>query len=972
MTSKATYGKLDQRVKKLEKENLILIFIEVITFALLRRQFSHCIRIPLLTGIVLVLVSVGFLTQTAAEGKEPERIVVAGGDSFEPLMFLNADGEPDGMYVDRWRLWSEKVGVEVDLRLMNWADAIPALLAGEVDAVDGVSYTSERAKFLDLSEPYNELPSYIYFHESIGGVRGLVGLEGFPVGVIGGSHVEDHLRSEAPKLRPVPYANYEEIVQAAVQDRLRVFVGEDPMIPFLFAKMGHRINFRRTEEPIISSDLRAAVRKGETELLILIDKGQKAITPAEWQKIRNKWAGVSLTSRIPWRWLIGGVVIFISGIALLLLWNTLLQKRVAKVTRTLSESEERLRSFGNALPDLAFILDEDGKYLEILTAEEQLLYKDLSDIKNYQLHEVLPKDVADLSLEMIGRTIATEKTQLFEYKLDLPTGEHWFEARLSPMLGIFRDKRMVTCISRDISERRKAEEELRESEGRFRTLFKFAPDAYYMSDLGGNFIDGNRKAEELIGYTREELIGRTFLELDLLPVEELQKATELLAKNMEGKPTGPDKFTLKNKDGRQVAVEIRTIPIDIGGQDVVLGIARDVSELKRTEEKQRRLEAQLQRSKKMEAIGTLAGGIAHDLNNVLSGIVSYPELILLDLPEDSKFRTPIEAIQESGHRATAIVQDLLTVAKGVAITRDPLNLNNIVGDYLKSPEFNKLKQSYPAAMVHTDLDMDLFNIAGSHVHIRKVVMNLVSNAMEAIEGSGKVTISTLNCYIDRPLRGYDDVTVGEYIIMSVSDDGSGISSNDLDRIFEPFYTKKVMGRSGTGLGLAVVWNTVQDHKGYIDVKSDENGTTFELYFPITRDEILSKDTSIPIEDFKGDGEAILVVDDVESQRDISCKMLEKLGYKTKSVSGGEEAVEYLKKHSADLILLDMIMEPGINGRETFERIIGIHPKQKAIILSGFAETDEVREAQKLGAGQYIRKPITLQKIGLAVKDELEK
>jgi CheY-like chemotaxis protein len=329
-------------------------------------------------------------------------------------------------------------------------------------------------------------------------------------------------------------------------------------------------------------------------------------------------------------------------------------------------------------------------------------------------------------------------------------------------------------------------------------------------------------------------------------------------------------------------------------------------------------------------------------------------------------------MHESGQRAAAIVQDLLTLARGVATTKEPLNLNDLVRDYLNFPEFKKLEQFHPTITVKTNLDSDLFNVSGSHVHIRKVVMNLVANASEAIEGSGNVTISTMNRYVDRPLRGYNDVSIGEYAILSISDDGSGISSDDLERIFEPFYSKKIMGRSGTGLGLAVVWNVVQDHKGYIDLKSDENGTTFELYFPVTREEISDKDVSISIKDYKGNGETILVVDDVESQREISCKMLDTLGYKTKAISNGEETVEYLKKHSVDLILLDMIMDPGINGRETYERTIKIHPNQKAIIVSGFAETEEVKETQKLGAGKFIKKPLTLEKIGLAIKEELGK
>ena len=403
-----------------------------------------------------------------------------------------------------------------------------------------------------------------------------------------------------------------------------------------------------------------------------------------------------------------------------------------------------------------------------------------------------------------------------------------------------------------------------------------------------------------------------------------------------------------------------------------LKLQQEIVSRKQAAEELRRSEEKLIRSQKMESMGLLAGGVAHDLNNVLSGIVSYPELILLDLPEDSKLRKPLEVIQKSGHRATAIVEDLLTVARGVATTKEPLNLNALVGDYLDSPEFTKLEQFHPTFTVKANLDKDTFNIIGSPVHIRKVVMNLVSNASEAIEGSGNVTISTMNRYVDRPLRGYDDINIGEYAVLTVSDDGSGISSDDLERIFEPFYTKKVMGRSGTGLGLAVVWNVIQDHKGYIDVRSDEKGTTFELYFPITRDEVSDGGLSIPIEDYKGNGETILVVDDVENQRDISCKMLETLGYNTKAVSSGEEAVEYLKENTVDLILLDMIMDPGINGRETYERVIKIHLKQKAVIVSGFSESDEVKAAQKLGAGRYIKKPFTLEKIGLAVKEELEK
>jgi CheY-like chemotaxis protein len=317
------------------------------------------------------------------------------------------------------------------------------------------------------------------------------------------------------------------------------------------------------------------------------------------------------------------------------------------------------------------------------------------------------------------------------------------------------------------------------------------------------------------------------------------------------------------------------------------------------------------------------------------------------------------------------VQDLLTLARrGVSIT-EVANLNNIVSEYLSSPEYQKLRDFHPDVKLERDLETDLLNILGSPVHLSKTIMNLVSNAAEAMTEGGEIRISTENRYIDRPIRGYDNVEEGDYVVLTVSDTGVGISTEDIEKIFEPFYTKKKMGRSGTGLGMAVVWGTVKDHKGYIDVQSTEGkGTTFTLYFPVTRKELAKDKSLLSIEDYMGKGESILVVDDVEEQRKIAYQILKKLGYSVTSVSSGEEAIDYMKNNSADLLILDMIMDPGIDGLETYKRILEFHPGQKAIIASGFSETNRVKEAQRLGAGKYIKKPYTLEKIGIAVKNEL--
>ncbi len=413
--------------------------------------------------------------------------------------------------------------------------------------------------------------------------------------------------------------------------------------------------------------------------------------------------------------------------------------------------------------------------------------------------------------------------------------------------------------------------------------------------------------------------------------------------------------------------------IDLNGENHILTITRDISRWKKVEADKKKLETKLQRAKKMEAIGTLAGGVAHDLNNILSGIVSYPELLLMDLPEDSPLVEPLTTIQQSGVKAAAIVQDLLTRARrGVSIS-EVVNLNDIIAEHLDSPEFEKIKIYHPGLDISTDLEPDLLSISGSPVHLSKTVMNLVSNAAEAMPEGGTISISTQNRYLDKPIEGYDAIEEGDYVLLKITDTGIGISPEDKERIFEPFYTKKVMGRSGTGLGMAVVWGTIKDHNGYIDLKSTVGeGTTFTLYYPVTRESL--QDDQAPAVDYEnnGQGETILIVDDVEEQRNIATLMLNKLGYSVNAVPSGEKAVEYIKSNTADLIVLDMIMDPGIDGLETYKKILEYRPRQKAIIASGFSETWRVKEEQRLGAGVYVKKPYTIEKIGQAVVAELAK
>ena len=534
--------------------------------------------------------------------------------------------------------------------------------------------------------------------------------------------------------------------------------------------------------------------------------------------------------------------------------------------------------------------------------------------------------------------------------------------RISPILHA----RLLN--ERHETERKRANEALWESKENLDKAQKIAHIGNWSRDLNLNRAQWSDEIYRNLGLTPGDPAQPSFETfLSRVHPEDRERVTSVLKQAAENKQAFDFEFrTIPIEGSERIIGDRGEVEYDETGAPVrFFGTNQDITET-------RRLQDQLQKAQKMEAMGLMAGGIAHDLNNILSGIVNYPEILLMDLPEDSPLRKPIKGMQESGMRAADVVADLLTIARGVAGGKEVLNLNTTIEEYLDSAEHQKLEKTYPSINFKTRLDFELLNITSSATHVKKILMNLVTNASEAIEGKGTVTVSTMNQYVDKPLRGYEDVRIGEYVVLAVSDDGSGISPQDLDRIFEPFYTKKVMGRSGTGLGLAVVWNAVQDHKGYIDVRSSKQGTTFKLYFPVTREMLTLEKEEIPLEEYQGHGEKILVVDDEESQREIACWLLTRLGYSAEAVSSGEKAIEYVKENPVDLIVLDMVMPKGINGRETYEEIIKIRPGQKAIIASGYAKTKEVDLAQELGAGKYIKKPYTLEKVGLAVKQELEK
>ncbi len=571
------------------------------------------------------------------------------------------------------------------------------------------------------------------------------------------------------------------------------------------------------------------------------------------------------------------------------------------------------------------------------------------------------------NLDLISKTAELEKIQK-----SLKSSHEELERRVLERTSALRE--INEKLRQEIMERKQVEESLKINEEKYGMIFMNVSDVVYTLDKDLTLTSITPSVEGLMGYKPEELTGRSMMEPNVLSPKYYDQAFSDIRRIFAGGKISSSIYEFITKDGKTKIGDLSGAPIFRHGKVIgLISVGRDITDRIRNEEEKEKIETQLQRAQKMEVIGTLAGGVAHDLNNILSGIVSYPDLILNQLPQESLLRKPLLTIRRSGKMAAAIVDDLLTMARRGVLTKQVIHFNDLIIEYLQSPEFESLRSYHPGLKVETHVARDLLKMEGSPVHLFKTIMNLVSNAAEAMPDGGTVLIKTENRYVDRPIVGYENVEEGDYVVLSVSDTGTGISQEDRHRIFEPFYTKKIMGRSGTGLGMSVVWGTVKDHRGYIDLQSEEGkGAAFILFFPATRKELPAGEPDSNTDTYKAKGESILVIDDSEGQREIASALLTQLGYSVRTVASGEEAVAYLKGTSADLLVLDMIMDPGIDGLETFKRILEIHPGQKAIIASGFLETDKVREARKLGVGQYLKKPYTMEKINRSVRMELDR
>ena len=514
---------------------------------------------------------------------------------------------------------------------------------------------------------------------------------------------------------------------------------------------------------------------------------------------------------------------------------------------------------------------------------------------------------------------------------------------------------LLARVLRYAIERKRAEEALRASEAYHRTILENIGDAVFIADSHGRYLDVNPRACELTGYAREELLQLTVS--DTYPAPDRDAATLRVVAVGSGRATVTERSLLR-KDGTVIVVESNARRLPDGR---LLGAVRDITERKRLEE-------QLRQAQKMEAVGRLAGGVAHDFNNVLTAIFGYADLMAEEVPPSSAARQDLDEIRKAAQRATALTGQLLAFSRQQVLAPVVLSMNDLVGDVDKM-----LRRLLGEDVdLRVSLASNAGNVRADPGQLQQVIMNLVVNARDAMPTGGKLLIETADAELtEQYAELHQPVIPGQYVMLAVSDTGVGMDAQTRARIFEPFFTTKEKSK-GTGLGLSTVYRIVKQSGGYIWVYSEAgHGTTFKVYLPRVDAPVEPQAPAREAVTVTGT-ETILVAEDDETLRPLAKGLLEKLGYTVLEAENAEQALGVAGAHAGPIHLLvaDVVM-PGASGRELARRLAQSRPETRVLYVSGYTDDAIVHHGMLEPGLNFLQKPFTPAALARKVREVLD-
>ena len=586
----------------------------------------------------------------------------------------------------------------------------------------------------------------------------------------------------------------------------------------------------------------------------------------------------------------------------------------------------------------------------------------MPNISGKQLCRMIRQDprLKDVRIVILSAVAAEEEPNLAELKADACIAKGSFKTMAENVTTVLN--RLKTGDSEglekdifgaDFVAPRAISRELLSTQRHFEIILANMTEGILELSPDSRIVYANPVAASLLGKPEIVLLASEFT--SLFQEEDRRRIERVLEELGDIPRVLPEEPPVK-LNGRRFAMKM--IPIRGNGDRAVIVMLNDVTDRKK-------IEAQLLHARKMEAIGTLAGGIAHDYNNLLMGIEGYASLILNKAPPDTEYREYVEAIEESVQRGSDLTRQLLTFARGGQYNARPTDINDVIRESVSM--FGRTRKEIS---IREKYDEKIWLVEVDRGQMEQVLLNLFVNAWQAMPGGGDLYIRTENAVLDETTLARFKIIPGDYVRISITDTGIGMDDHTRQRIFEPFFTTKEMGR-GTGLGLASVYGIIENHGGFINVYSEQGkGTTFNVYLPaIKKGRVLDK----PRRERTLTGtETVLLVDDEAMIVDVAREMLKSLGYTVLTASGGEEAVAvYEKKHDRiDMIILDMIM-PGMGGAETFERLRKINPEAKVLLSSGYSIDGQAEDILSRGCNGFIQKPFNLSKLSRRVREILD-
>ncbi|MBW2605193.1 MAG: PAS domain S-box protein [Deltaproteobacteria bacterium] len=634
----------------------------------------------------------------------------------------------------------------------------------------------------------------------------------------------------------------------------------------------------------------------------------------------------------------------------------------------LRNSEEKFRFLAEKMADILWTLDRDFKTTYVSPSIENVLGFTPKERKRQSLEEMITPDSHQKALMLFIKellrdeqdTADPDRSATIDVEFYHKNGSTvWMEIIVKAIRGPGGAVVGMHGVSRDITERKQTEKALRESESKFRNLFDLSPQAIALTEIkSGKLVDVNHKLCELTKYAKEEILGLNTTETGFY--RETDRSRFLKELQSSGEVNGFE-MDFKVKDNSVLHTLMFARIIQIAGVSFIMTIFHNVTE-------QKRLEAQLQQAHKMESIGTLAGGIAHDFNNILGIIIGNAELALDNVPEGNPAHVNLEEIRTAGSRAKDVIRQLLSFARKTELEKKPTNIAPIIQE-----SGRLLRSSIPTSInIRQNITKDVDTILADPTQINQILINLCTNADHAMPDGGMIEITLKNVKLDENSTAqYPGLHPGRYVNLTVTDKGHGISQEYIDRIFDPYFTTKDVGK-GAGMGLAVVHGIVKEHNGIITVESElGKGTAFGIFFPAIKKEAVVEtqtDEILPIGD-----ERILFVDDEDSLVKMGRQRLERLGYKVEATTSPIEALELFrsKPDRFDLIITDMTM-PLMTGDKLIKEILNVRSDIPAILCTGFSEKIDEKKAKTLGAAGYIEKPFYQHNLAFKIRSALDK